>query len=201
MGGSAKGDFGNTIGKYLDALSNLLTAASLIPGVDTFADLAAVPVDLARGDYISAGLSALGAIPIVGEIADGAKAARLADDVVDAAKSIDKLTDGIKKANKAKELYSKTISNLPKNPKTLLKKGWSDSTPAGMERNTTSKLYTNKKTGLQVRFDKAETGASGYKGKDHYHVLNPNSTGKHDYYLDIDGNPVPKGSKASHIIP
>ena len=79
MGGSAKGDFGNTVGKYLDALSNLLTAASLIPGVDTFADLAAVPVDLARGDYVSAALSALGAIPVVGEIADTAKIARAAD--------------------------------------------------------------------------------------------------------------------------
>ena len=43
--------------------------------------------------------------------------------------------------------------------------------------------------------------SGGYGGKDHYHVLNPNSTGKHDYYLDKDGNPVPKNSKASHIIP
>ena len=36
----------------LDAISNLLTAASLIPGVDTIADLAAIPVDLLKGDLI-----------------------------------------------------------------------------------------------------------------------------------------------------
>ena len=37
-----------------------------------------------------------------------------------------------------------------------------------------------------------------YKGD---HILNPNSTGKHDYYLDKYGNPVAKNSKASHILP
>lgn len=44
-------------------------------------------------------------------------------------------------------------------------------------------------------------GSPGFEGKDHYHQRNPNSTGKGDYYLDIDGNPVPKGSKRSHILP
>lgn len=42
-------------------------------------------------------------------------------------------------------------------------------------------------------------GSPGFEGKDHYHQRNPNSTGKGDYYLDIDGNPVPKGSKRSYI--
>ena len=65
MGGGTGGNFGNTIGSRLDTLSNLLTAASLIPGLDTFADLASIPVDLARGDFISAGLGALGAVPFV----------------------------------------------------------------------------------------------------------------------------------------
>ena len=71
-GGMAGGKFGKTQGLSLDDISNLLTAASLIPGVDTFADLAAIPVDLARGDFISAGLDAFGAIPFIGEIADTA---------------------------------------------------------------------------------------------------------------------------------
>ena len=36
MGGSISGNFGNTKGSSLDALSNMLAAASLIPGLDTF---------------------------------------------------------------------------------------------------------------------------------------------------------------------
>lgn len=87
-----------------------------------------------------------------------------------------------------------------KNPNKLLEKGWKDTTPTSMSQNTSSKVYTNK-DGLKVRYDKGDPSQSGYGGKDHYHVLNPNSTGKHDYYLDKDGNPVPKNSKASHIIP
>lgn len=54
MGAGKSGNFGNTKGNALDALSDLLTAASLIPGLDTFTDLAAIPVDLARGDFLSA---------------------------------------------------------------------------------------------------------------------------------------------------
>ena len=96
--------------------------------------------------------------------------------------------------------YRSAIRSLPKNPDKLVEKGWRDTTPTSMSQNTSSKVYTNK-DGLRVRFDKGNPSQGGYGGKDHYHVLNPNSTGKHDYYLDKDGNPVPKNSKASHIIP
>ena len=48
MGGSISGNFGKTKGISLDALSNLLTAASLIPELDTFTNLASIPVDIAR---------------------------------------------------------------------------------------------------------------------------------------------------------
>ena len=96
MGGGMAGNFGGTAGnsreKILDSLSNLLTAASLIPGLDTFADLASIPVDIARGDIVSAGLSALGAIPFVGEVADTAKIARVADKAIDSGKTIKKAT-------------------------------------------------------------------------------------------------------------
>lgn len=44
-------------------------------------------------------------------------------------------------------------------------------------------------------------GANGFEGMDHYHIYNPDSTGKMDYYIDKNGNPVPKGSKPSHIVP
>jgi len=60
MGAGKAGDFGKTKGSRLDALSDLLAAASLIPGLDTFTNLASIPVDLVRGDFLSAGLSAFG---------------------------------------------------------------------------------------------------------------------------------------------
>jgi hypothetical protein len=85
----------------LDALSDILSVASLIPGVDTFADLASIPVDLLRGDFVSAGLSALGAIPFVGEVADTAKLANTADKIADVAKGADKAIDAAKAVDKA----------------------------------------------------------------------------------------------------
>ena len=83
MGGGISGNFGNTKGSSLDALSNMLAAASLIPGLDTFTNLASIPVDLARGDFLSAGLSAAGMVPFIGEVADTAKLAKMADKAVD----------------------------------------------------------------------------------------------------------------------
>ncbi|RTE06441.1 hypothetical protein EJQ19_22930 [Paenibacillus whitsoniae] len=52
-----------------------------------------------------------------------------------------------------------------------------------------------------VRFDPGKEGAPGFEGKDHYHIDNPNKTGRLDYYLDKNGNPVVKGSKPSHVLP
>lgn len=108
MGGGKRGNFGNTYGSRmlsmanvdLDAISDLLTAASLIPGLDTFADLAAIPIDLARGDFLSAGLDAFGMIPVLGEIADSAKILKAADKAVDAAKVANKASDVAKSISK-----------------------------------------------------------------------------------------------------
>ncbi|UOE76683.1 pre-toxin TG domain-containing protein [Parageobacillus thermoglucosidasius] len=94
-----------------------------------------------------------------------------------------------------------TYNNLPKNPKELMEDGWKDVTPDGMRKNTNSREYEDPRTGIRVRFDPGKPGAPGFEGKDHYHIYNPNRTGKGDYYLDKNGNPVPKGSKASHILP
>lgn len=96
--------------------------------------------------------------------------------------------------------YSSVIHSLPKNPNKLLESGWTEITPNAMKQNTSSRLFINE-NGLRVRFDKGVSNAGGYGGKDHYHVFNPNSTDKSNYYLDKNGNPVPKNSKASHIIP
>ena len=100
MGGSVSGNFGNTKGSRLDALSDFLTAASLIPGLDTFTDLAAIPVDLLRGDFLSAGLDAFGVIPFVGEIADTSKLAKMADKALEAAKVTNRNSKGAKLLNK-----------------------------------------------------------------------------------------------------
>ena len=125
MGGSVSGNFGNTKGSRLDALSNFLTAASLIPGLDTFADLAAIPVDLMRGDFLSAGLDAFGVIPFVGEIADTSKLAEIADRALDAAKVSKTAKSGsiIKATKKSSALKSvdKLPSSIQKSAKSFFK--------------------------------------------------------------------------------
>lgn len=67
--------------------------------------------------------------------------------------------------------------------------------------NTTSRNLYNPKTGLRIRFDKGIEGANGFEGLDHYHIYNDSYTNKKiDFYFDIKGNTVGKGTKASHII-
>lgn len=100
MGGSVSGDFGNTKGNALDALSDFLAIASLIPGLDTFIDLASIPIDLARGDFLLAGHDAVGIIPFIGEVADTAKLAKVANKAVDAAKVAGRSSKGTKLLNK-----------------------------------------------------------------------------------------------------
>ena len=107
MGGSTNGNFGRTLGNedFLDSVSQALALASLVPGLDTVTNLAAFPVDLARGDYLSAGLDLLGVIPVAGEFADTARLAMLAGTI----KNTDKAADAIKAARKASN-----FSDLPK---------------------------------------------------------------------------------------
>ena len=53
----------------------------------TFVDIAAIPVDIARGDWVSAGLDTVGVIPFIGEAADTARLAKKTDKAIDAAKA------------------------------------------------------------------------------------------------------------------
>ena len=88
-----------------------------------------------------------------------------------------------------------------KTPEELILEGWEDVTNPKMAANTTSRELYNHKTGLKIRFDKGVEGANGFEGVDHYHILNNNYTNKKvDYYFDIDGNLVGKGSRSSHIV-
>ena len=81
---------------FLDYVSSLLSAAALIPGVDSIVDLISIPVDLLRGDLISAGLDLVGIIPLIGEVGDVGKALRIADKASDVAKVADSITDASK---------------------------------------------------------------------------------------------------------
>ncbi len=94
------------------------------------------------------------------------------------------------------------IKNIQsKSPQQLIADGWEDVTNPKMATNTASREFYDPKSGLKIRFDKGVNGANGFEAVDHYHVMNRNYTNKKvDYYLDIDGKPVGKGAKASHIV-
>jgi len=89
---------------------------------------------------------------------------------------------------------------LPEDPDDLLDDGYEETTHLEVQEGGT-RTFRNPETGDKVRFDKGDPNEPGWKGKDHWHRYNPNTTGKGDLYLDKNGNPVPKGSKPSHIEP
>jgi hypothetical protein len=124
-------------------------------------------------------------------------AERKLDNVIDAGKNADTIND----VGKADNLIKNIVGDLPANPDELVKNGWDEITPEGMVKNTQSREFLDQNTGIKVRYDKGTSNADGFKGQDHYHIYNPQATNKGDYYLDANGNPVSKGSKASHIIP
>lgn len=104
------------------------------------------------------------------------------------------------KYNGSKSHIQSVARNLPDDPAILLSKGWIDITHP--EDKAAGHLeLKEEKTGLVIRFDKGRPGANRYEGKNHYHIKNPNATGKKNLYLDEDGNPIRKGAPKSHIIP
>ena len=60
-------------------------------GIDTFRKISSIPVDFIRGDYISAILSAIGAIPVAGEFADAGKYVKKLNNMLDSAKVADSI--------------------------------------------------------------------------------------------------------------
>jgi len=75
---------------FLDYISALLSAAALVPGIDSLVDLISIPVDLLRGDLISAGFDLVGIVPFIGEVGDAGKALRIADKASDVTKAVNK---------------------------------------------------------------------------------------------------------------
>lgn len=97
---------------FLDYVSSLLSAASLIPGVDSIVDLISIPIDLLRGDLISAGFDFVGILPFIGELGDAGKALRIAEKASDIAKAVNKVTDGVKLVDSARDII-KTAKRSP----------------------------------------------------------------------------------------
>lgn len=104
------------------------------------------------------------------------------------------------RGEKVSSYYASIIQSLPKCPDDLVIHGWIE-TSVEKAVNAGHRTFSDSVSGLTVRFDKAKPGKPGNRGKDHYHVENPNRTGQDDWYLDKDGNPVPDGSGPSHIFP
>ena len=94
--------------KVITGIGTALDVMSLVPGIDTVTNLISIPFDIYEGDYIGALLSAVGAIPLVGELADTAKAARVGVKIADKAHDVSKFA----------KVMDKTLDVL-KNPKVI----------------------------------------------------------------------------------
>ena len=100
---------------FLDYVSALLSAAAFIPGIDSIVDLISIPVDLLRGDLISAGFDLMGIVPFIGEVGDAGKALRIADkasDVTKVAKTAENIADGVKLVDSTSDII-KTAKRSP----------------------------------------------------------------------------------------
>ena len=110
-------------------------------------------------------------------------------------------------SKKRSYLYSGTkghiiavAETLPLTGDGLLARGWEDvSHPKEAERK--SYVYREPNTGLKIRYDTPTPGAPGFRGKHHFHILNPKAHNDQDRYLDKNGVPCPNNSNRSHILP
>ncbi len=93
------------------------------------------------------------------------------------------------------------IRSLPPAPTQAFLQEWNEFISAKITKVLNHREFYHIKSKLRARFDKAREGATGFEGKDHWHIYNPFTRNKIDTYLDKDGNPVKDGSDASHIIP
>lgn len=92
------------------------------------------------------------------------------------------------------KIYSYRLPVNPSKSKKLV-----DVTHPLKKEKTKYRNYLDKENGLEIEYHPGQQNKNGWRGKSHYHVLNPNRTNNSDYYLDKDGNPCPKGSSRSHL--
>ncbi|MBS0622175.1 MAG: RHS repeat-associated core domain-containing protein, partial [Verrucomicrobia bacterium] len=83
-------------------------------------------------------------------------------------------------------------------PEGAIQEGWIDVSHPGAKGAGHTTLR-DPETGDKWRFDKGDPKESGHKAHDHWHHENPNKTGRHDKYLDKDGQPCGDHSEASHL--
>ena len=92
------------------------------------------------------------------------------------------------------------IGSLLEDPDILLRNGWKElSRPEAKAHG--HRKFEEEATGLLIEFDEKTPGAPGFRGANHYHILNPDATDYDTWNLDKDGNPVPRHSTPSHILP
>lgn len=108
-----------------------------------------------------------------------------------------------KKTNKIAEKFNiYSGSRLPDDSNELIKRGWKDATHPEKRKKHDGVTYFNPRTSQKVDYDRGDPNLTGFRGKNHYHWYNPDSTDKKaNYYLDKYGRPCGKGSERSHILP
>ena len=99
-------------------------------------------------------------------------------------------------ANKKREKEGRVDPTLPLDP--LNDPDWEDIGHPNAKAAGHHDLR-NRNTGEIIRYDEAKPGKTGHKGHEHFHRPNPNTTEKHDEYLDEKNNPVPDGHDNSHL--
>lgn len=169
------------------------------PSGNTPIDLLFLAVDVAKLGFavytgvgissavVDVGLSIAGVVSPVAGTGEVLKAGRAVERAAEVARGADKAVDA-------------TRGGLPRNPDDLLTQGYKEvSHPDAVKAG--HREFENPTTGDKVRFDKGKPGERGYKRDDGYHRKNPDSTSRHDEYLDKYGNPVARHSKESHLSP
>ena len=88
-------------------------------------------------------------------------------------------------------------SYLPTDHRTLLRKGWKDTThPNRRKHKPDTTEYTRKSTGQKIEHHDSKDGIDH-----HYHWFNNHSTGDVDYYFDRFGKPCKKKKRETHLAP
>lgn len=80
-----------------------------------------------------------------------------------------------------------------------LSSDWVEVTPEMMKQRSQRREFQYRETDIKIAFDKGVHGKARYRGRDHWHIYNPNGTSARDYYLDKDGNAIHKNDDNSHI--
>ncbi len=92
---------------------------------------------------------------------------------------------------------------LPSNSDDLEKIGWQNITHAeAFKNNPFSSKYRHHEYGIEIRLDKAQPGEHGFKGVDHYQIINPlrKKMRQKFQYLDLHGNALMGVPDEAHIV-